>query len=108
MSDWLLQLFDYGRSIRANCLITLSAYKFTEWLMKNKAANALIRFEEIVMVMIICVATLTLAYKKMLTTGKLPLSQSFFIFESTNSNFIDVGSRDCLYTLLIRGPDSFL
>ena len=74
--------------------------------MKNKAANALIRFEEIVMVVIICVATL--AYKEMLTTGKLPLSQSYFIFESTNSNFIDVGSRDCLYTLLIRGPDSFL
>ena len=76
--------------------------------MKNKAANALIRFQEIVMVVIICVATLTLAYKEMLTTGKLPLSQSYFIFESTNSNFIDVGSRDCLYTLLIRGPDSFL
>ena len=76
--------------------------------MKNKAANALIRFEEIVMVVIICVATLTLAYKEMLTTGKLPLSQSYFIFESTNSNFIDVGSRDCLYTLLIRGPYSFL
>ena len=76
--------------------------------MKNKAANALIRFEEIVMVVIICVATLTLAYKEMLTTGKLSLSQSYFIFESTNSNFIDVGSRDCLYTLLIRGPDSFL
>ena len=58
------------------------------------------------MVMIICVTTLTLAYKEMLMTAKLPLSQSFFIFESANSNFIDVGSRDCLYTLLIR--DSFL
>ena len=66
--------------------------------MKNKAANAPIKFEEIVMVMIICVTTLTLTYMKMLMTGKLPLSQSFFTFESTNSNVIDVGSRDCLYT----------
>ena len=30
----------------------LSNYNYTEWLMKNKAANAPITFEEIVMVMI--------------------------------------------------------
>ena len=38
--------------ITANCLITLSDYNCTEWLVKNKAANAPITFEEIVMVMI--------------------------------------------------------
>ena len=38
--------------ITANCLITLSNYNCTEWLVKNEAANALIIFEEFVMVMI--------------------------------------------------------
>ena len=37
----------------ANCPITLSDYSSTEWLVKNKAANVPIAFEEIVMVMII-------------------------------------------------------
>ena len=38
--------------ITVNCPITLFDYSSTEWLVKNKAANALIMFEEIVMVMI--------------------------------------------------------
>ena len=38
--------------ITANCPITLFDYSSTECLMKNKAANAPITFEEIVMVMI--------------------------------------------------------
>ena len=62
--DWLLQLSDYRCPITANCPITakcpitvncpitLFDYSSTEWLVKNKAANALIMFEEIVMVMI--------------------------------------------------------
>ena len=43
---------DYMCPITAKCPITLSDYNYTEWLMKNKAANAPITFEEIVMVMI--------------------------------------------------------
>ena len=39
--------------IMANCLITLSHYNPTQWLEKNKTVNARIKFEEIVMVMII-------------------------------------------------------
>ena len=52
------QLSDYRCPITAkcpitvNCPITLFDYSSTEWLVKNKAANALIMFEEIVMVMI--------------------------------------------------------
>ena len=42
----LVQLSDYRCPITANCPIT------TEWLVKYKAANAPITFEEIVMVMI--------------------------------------------------------
>ena len=38
--------------ITVNCPITLFDYSSTECLMKNKAANAPITFEEIVMVMI--------------------------------------------------------
>ena len=38
--------------ITANCLITLSNYNYTEWLVKHKAADAPIAFEEIVMAMI--------------------------------------------------------
>ena len=38
--------------ITANCPTTLSDYSSAEWLVKNKAANAPITFEEIVMVMI--------------------------------------------------------
>ena len=50
--DWLLQLFDYMCSITANRPITLSDYSCTERLVKYKAADAPITFEEIVMVMI--------------------------------------------------------
>ena len=42
----------FNRPVTANCLVTLSDYSSTEWLVKNKAANAPITFEEIVMVMI--------------------------------------------------------
>ena len=38
--------------ITVNCLITLSDYNYTEWLVKKKVANAPIKYEEIVMVMI--------------------------------------------------------
>ena len=38
--------------ITANCPITLSDYSCTEWLVTNKAANAPIKFEEIVIVKI--------------------------------------------------------
>ena len=38
--------------ITANCPITQSDYSSTEWLVKNKGANAPITFEEIVMVVI--------------------------------------------------------
>ena len=48
-----ISLSDYRCAIKANCPITLSDYSSTEWLVKNKAANAPIAFEEIVMVMII-------------------------------------------------------
>ena len=45
-------------TITANCLITLSHYNPTQWLEKNKTVNAPIKFEEIVMVMIIHVVKL--------------------------------------------------
>ena len=38
--------------ITASCLIILSNYNYTEWLVKHKAADAPIAFEEIVMDMI--------------------------------------------------------
>ena len=38
--------------ITANCPITLSDYSCAEWLVTNKAANAPIKFEEIIIVMI--------------------------------------------------------
>ena len=38
-----LQVFDYSQ---------LSDYNCTEWLLKNRAANAPIKFEEIVIVMV--------------------------------------------------------
>ena len=38
--------------ITANRPITLSDYSCTEWLVTNKAANAPIKFEEIIIVMI--------------------------------------------------------
>ena len=38
----------------------LSDYSWTEWLVKNKAANALITFEENVMVMISIVSSILL------------------------------------------------
>ena len=50
--DWLLQLSNYRCPITVNYPITLSNYNSTEWLVKNKAANAPITFEEILMVMI--------------------------------------------------------
>ena len=50
--DWLLQLSYYRCLITAQCLITLSDYNDTEWLVKYKAADAPITFKEIVMVMI--------------------------------------------------------
>ena len=51
--DWLLQLFDYRYPITANRLITLPDNNYTKWLVKNKAANAPITFEEIVTVVIL-------------------------------------------------------
>ena len=45
--DWLLQLSDYKCPITANCPTTLSDYSCTEWFLKNKAANAPIKFEEL-------------------------------------------------------------
>ena len=50
--DWLLQLSDYRCPITANCQITLSNNNYTDWLVKIKAANVPITFEETVMVMI--------------------------------------------------------
>ena len=52
--DWLLQLSNHRYPITANHPITLSNYNYTEWLVKNKADNALITFEEIATVMISC------------------------------------------------------
>ena len=52
------QLSDCRCPITANCPTTgsnysqLSDYNFTEWLVRNKAANASITFEKIAMVMI--------------------------------------------------------
>ena len=43
----------YSKKFTANCPITLSDYNCTEWLVKYKAADAPITFEEIVMVIII-------------------------------------------------------
>lgn len=48
---------DYKCRITANCTITLSNYSSAEWLVKNKAANAPITFQEIVTVMIKLVTT---------------------------------------------------
>ena len=48
----MLKLSDYRCPITANCPITLSDFNFTEWLVKNEAANALIGIEEFVVVMI--------------------------------------------------------
>ena len=39
-------------AVRLHCPITLSGYNCTEWLLKYKAADAPMTFEEIVMVMI--------------------------------------------------------
>ena len=53
MIDGFVSIIGYfNHPVTANCLVTLSAYSSTEWLVKNKAAYAPIRFEEIVMVMI--------------------------------------------------------
>ena len=43
----------YSKKFTANCPITLSDYNCTEWLVKYRAADAPIIFEEIVMVIII-------------------------------------------------------
>ena len=43
----------YSKKFTANCPITLSDYNCTEWLVKYKAADTPITFEEIVMVIII-------------------------------------------------------
>ena len=43
---------DYRCPITANYPMTMSDYSAREWLVKNKAANAPITVEEIVMVMI--------------------------------------------------------
>ena len=51
------QVSDYSRPITANCPITRSNYTCTEWLVKYKAADAPIKFEEIVTVMISLVIT---------------------------------------------------
>ena len=51
------QVSDYSRPIAANCPITRSNYTCTEWLVKYKAADAPIKFEEIVTVMISLVIT---------------------------------------------------
>ena len=45
--DWLLQLSDYRCPIIANGPTTLSDYSCTVWFVKNKAANAPIKFEEL-------------------------------------------------------------
>ena len=45
--DGLLQMSDYKCPIIANCPTTLSDYSCTEWFVKNKAANAPIKFEEL-------------------------------------------------------------
>ena len=58
--DWLLQLSNNRCPIKATCLITLSSYNCTEWLVKNEAANAPIIFEEFVMVVINVIITLNL------------------------------------------------
>ena len=50
--DWLMQLSDFRYPLTANCLITLSDFNPTQWLIKNKALNAPIKFEKIVMVII--------------------------------------------------------
>ena len=42
--DWLLQLSNNRCPIKAICLITLSSYNCTEWLVKNEAAPII--FEE--------------------------------------------------------------
>ena len=58
--DWLLQLSDHRCLITANCPITLSNYSWSEWLVKNKAANAPITFEENAMVMISIISSILL------------------------------------------------
>ena len=50
-------LSDHSCPITANCPIKLSDYTCTEWLVKYKAADAPITFEEIVSVMISLVIT---------------------------------------------------
>ena len=57
ITDVRLQMSDYRCPITANCPITLSNYNSAEWLVKNKAANAPITFQEIVTVMIKPVTT---------------------------------------------------
>ena len=52
-----MNLSDHRCPITANCPIKLSDYTCTEWLVKYKAADALITFEEIVTVMISLVIT---------------------------------------------------
>ena len=55
------KIYIYDKHLQLHCPITLSSYDFTEWLVKNKAANAPITFEEIVMVRIIVVFVFLIA-----------------------------------------------
>ena len=59
--DWLLQLSDYRCLITTNRQIILLDYNCTEWLLKNEAADAPITFEEIVMVMIMPIISISLS-----------------------------------------------
>ena len=56
--SWVHLIWLANVTVRLQVLITLSYYNPTQWLVKSKAANAPIKFEEIVMVMIIIIITI--------------------------------------------------
>ena len=52
LAEWTRMISRFNCPITVNCPITLSDYSCTEWLVTNEAANAPIKFEEIIIAMI--------------------------------------------------------
>ena len=81
--DWLLHLSYYKCPITANCPSTVLDYKCKEWLVKNKAADAPVTFEEIVTVMIKTTRRTT-NDKMLISFGHI----HFLYFEELNNSII--------------------
>ena len=81
--DWLLHVSYYKCPISANCPSTVFDYKCKEWLIKNKAADAPVTFEEIVTVMIKTTRRTT-NDKMLVSFGHI----HFLYFEELNNSII--------------------